>query len=43
MYHTSEHEAPDPDADSSIEPEADELEAYIGNTSNTSVLFKKIV
>lgn len=30
IYHTSDHEAPDPDADSSIEPEANDLEEYIG-------------
>ncbi|XP_073946056.1 multiple coagulation factor deficiency protein 2 homolog [Choristoneura fumiferana] len=35
VYHTTEHEAPDPDADSSIEPEADELEAYIALVDRT--------
>lgn len=36
VYHTIEHEAPDPDADSSIEPEANDLDAYIGKWYKTA-------
>ncbi|KAM3962045.1 multiple coagulation factor deficiency protein 2 homolog [Aphomia sociella] len=35
VYHTIEHEAPDPDADSSIEPESNDLEAYIALVDRT--------
>ncbi|XP_035438174.2 multiple coagulation factor deficiency protein 2 homolog [Spodoptera frugiperda] len=35
VYHTIEHEAPDPDADSSIEPEANDLDAYIALVDRT--------
>ncbi|XP_059062884.1 multiple coagulation factor deficiency protein 2 homolog [Achroia grisella] len=35
VYHTTEHEAPNPDADSSIEPEANELDAYIALVDRT--------
>lgn len=30
VYHTMEHEAPDPDSDESIEPEAKKFNIYIG-------------
>ncbi|CAB3244488.1 unnamed protein product [Arctia plantaginis] len=35
VYHTIEHEADDPDADSSIEPEANDLDAYIALVDRT--------
>ncbi|XP_063538427.1 multiple coagulation factor deficiency protein 2 homolog [Cydia strobilella] len=35
VYHTIEHEAHDPDNDSSIEPEANELDAYIALVDRT--------
>ncbi|KAJ0176202.1 hypothetical protein K1T71_008376 [Dendrolimus kikuchii] len=35
VYHTSEHEKHDPDEDSSIEPEANDLEAYIALVDRT--------
>ncbi|KAI5646306.1 EF-hand domain pair domain-containing protein [Phthorimaea operculella] len=35
VYHTIEHEAPDPEAESSIEPEANDLDAYIALVDRT--------
>ncbi|XP_052750311.1 multiple coagulation factor deficiency protein 2 homolog [Galleria mellonella] len=35
VYHTIEHETPDADADSSIEPEANDLDAYIALVDRT--------
>ncbi|XP_041981390.1 multiple coagulation factor deficiency protein 2 homolog [Aricia agestis] len=35
VYHTLEHEGADPDADQSIEPEANDLESYIAMVDRT--------